>query len=262
MEKALHEAKIHSSWLNPSETYDAAIREFISDLLGDKGKDFAADVSRFVDGIADSGFANSLAQLLLKMTMPGVPDFYRGTELWDFNLVDPDNRRPVDYDCRRNRLQQLIEAANVDLAAAARDVARRWPDPDVKLWVAWRSLTARRELPDLFSFGEYIPLVVTGAAGDHVLSFARRVGEEIVVIVLPRLIHGLLNKSAVAKESGSPRIEWQDTRISFPEDFPHSWRSELSGQPLEWNGESDEPSLGVREILSVFPIALLKPEKV
>src|SRR4029079_3226926 len=101
MEKAIREAKIHSSWMNPSEEYETAIREFVCNLFDASGKPFANDLTELVVQIADSGYVNSLAQLVLKTTLPGVPDLYRGTELWDFNLVDPDNRRPVDYDCGR-----------------------------------------------------------------------------------------------------------------------------------------------------------------
>ena len=119
MEKAFREAKAHTSWMNPSDDYESAVHDFIRDLFGEAGKKFAADLGQFVRRIADSGYVNSLAQLLLKMTVPGVPDFYRGTELWDFNLVDPDNRRPVDYDARRRRLHELQEAGRKNTPEAA-----------------------------------------------------------------------------------------------------------------------------------------------
>jgi (1->4)-alpha-D-glucan 1-alpha-D-glucosylmutase len=263
MEKALHEAKVHTSWMNPSETYDTAIREFLTDLLGDKGNKFTSDFNQFVSRVADAGFVNSLSQLVLKMTMPGVPDFYRGTELWDFNLVDPDNRRPVDYECRRGRLDGLITAANVDPVAAARDLASRWPDSDVKLWTAWRCSQVRHESPDLFSSGEYIPLPVTGAAADHVVAFARRFGEEAVVVVLPRLVYRLLgNQNAAESTKGaSPRLAWEDTSVSLPTEFPTGWRNELSGELVDIDANSSEASIELNRLLNVFPVAVLKARK-
>ena len=119
MEKALREAKIHTSWMNPAESYEAAVFDFVRDVLSEKAVKFQADLSTFVNEIADSGFVNSLAQVLLKITLPGVPDFYQGTELWDFNLVDPDNRRPVDFADRCRRLENLLARANEDLEQTA-----------------------------------------------------------------------------------------------------------------------------------------------
>ena len=121
MEKALREAKIHTSWMNPAEAYEAAVFDFVRDVLSEKAVIFQADLSTFVSEIADSGFVNSLAQVLLKMTLPGVPDFYQGTELWDFNLVDPDNRRPVDFADRCRRLDNLLAACRMRIWSR-----RRW----------------------------------------------------------------------------------------------------------------------------------------
>ncbi len=184
MEKAIREAKIHASWMNPSEELRKLPFENSFAICSmTKGEQFAADLSTFVTQIADSGYVNSLAQLVLKTTLPGVPDFYRGTELWDFNLVDPDNRRPVDYDCRRARLDKLRNAAHASVQEAARDLSERWPDPDMKLWVTSNCLAARCECADLFAFGEYIPLTVEGESADHVISFARRLARDFAIVV-------------------------------------------------------------------------------
>src|SRR5262245_25174249 len=120
------------------------------------------------------------------MTLPGVPDFYRGTELWDFNLVDPHNRRPVDYDARRNRLDRLGSLAKSRDANAAGNVINRWPEPDVKLWTTAACLAVRCDNPDLFAFGEYLPFTVEGEYADHIISFARRHEDELAIIVVPR----------------------------------------------------------------------------
>jgi (1->4)-alpha-D-glucan 1-alpha-D-glucosylmutase len=259
IEKALNEAKVHTSWMNPSDSYQAAVREFISDLFGEKGQKFAADVSRFVERIADSGFVNSLAQLVLKVTLPGVPDFYRGTELWDFNLVDPDNRRPVDYDARSRRLDKLCGDAENNLAKAARDVAARWPDPDVKLWVTMRCLNLRRHSADLFSNGEYIPLNITGTAAEHVIAFARRSQSDWLAVIVPRCLYGLTRHTADRKNSaGSPPANWDDTRIVFPEDAPEQFRCHLSGQLFEFEGGKGESTLALQRLFEILPIAVLK----
>ena len=159
--------------MNPSEPHESAVRDFVTALFTPGHQAFIDDLEAFVTRIAGAGFVNSLAQLLFKLTLPGMPDFYRGTELWDFNLVDPDNRRPVDYDARRHRLKNLWSAAEKDLPAFARDLADRWPDPDVKLWATTSGLHCRQELHDVFAFGEYIPLAASGPGAEHVLAFAR-----------------------------------------------------------------------------------------
>ncbi len=256
MEKVLREAKIHTSWLNPSEAYEAAVREFVGDLLGDKGAEFAADLSGFVRQIADSGFVNSLAQVVLKMTLPGVPDLYQGCELWDFSLVDPDNRRPVDFDARRQSLSRIMSDAKNDPQSFAKSLSGRWPDADIKLWVTSRALAIRREWPDVFSFGEYIPAVVSGAAADHVIAFVRRLDERIVLTVVPRHFY-LLTRGGRRKTNGAPRADWAGTQLILPEVAKGAWRCELSGQSVETNDSGAQPALDVAELFAIFPVALL-----
>jgi (1->4)-alpha-D-glucan 1-alpha-D-glucosylmutase len=259
MEKALREAKVHASWMNPSEAYEAAVREFLCDLFGEKGREFAADLTSFVEKIADSGFVNSLAQLLLKATLPGVPDFYRGTELWDFSLVDPDNRRPVDYSARRTRLQNIATATNGGLEKTALDLSQRWPSPDVKLWMTVRALGVRRKWPDLFSFGEYIPLTAVGRHADHMVSFARRLNGECALTVIPRHYYRLTREPSSRKAATSlPRAEWQDAAIVLPEDFPVEWGCELSGRTVKTKNLNDQRAIAVASLFEVFPAALLK----
>jgi maltooligosyltrehalose synthase len=259
VEKAIREAKIHASWMNPSEEYETAIREFISDLFDTKGTQFTADLATFVTQIADSGYVNSLAQLILKSTLPGVPDFYRGTEFWDFNLVDPDNRRPVDYDYRRKQLTKLQKSARGSIQDAAQELSQRWPDPDIKLWITSNCLSARRESDDLFTFGEYIPLTVEGESADHVISFARRLERKFAIVCVPRHVHQLLNrKDGKAIDRGPSRPNWKDTRIILPDEYPHSWHCKLSGREVESNDIDGVPSIGITELLDVFPVAVLK----
>ncbi|HVT27459.1 MAG TPA: malto-oligosyltrehalose synthase [Lacipirellulaceae bacterium] len=259
IEKAFREAKSHTSWMNPSEAYEAAVQDFVRDLFEVASQEFAADIGKFVRRISDSGYVNSLAQLILKTTVPGVPDFYRGTELWDFNLVDPDNRRAVDYDVRRQRLADLRGAAREGLAEAARTVSGRWPDADVKLWITTNCLQLRRDYSDLFSFGEYIPLAVEGELAEHVICFARRLERECIVAVVPRNFYTLVQRcGGRTNKPGPPQAEWNDTTITMPEGFPTRWRCELSGHCADAEDAGDSHALNVGELLGVFPVALLR----
>lgn len=260
MEKAIREAKIHASWMNPSEEYETAVREFIGDLFETKGEKFAADLSSFVAQVADSGYVNSLVQLVLKTTLPGIPDLYRGTELWDFNLVDPDNRRPVDYDCRRSRLEKLQTAAHGNVQNAVRELSVRWPDADIKLWITSNCLAARGKSSDLFAFGEYIPLTVEGEWADHVISFARRLENEFAIVCVPRHYYRLrVRKNGKTTGNGPPKPEWADTRVVLPEDFSPAWLCSLSGRDFESKDSDGMRTLSVAELLDVFPVAVLKP---
>ncbi|HEX5472184.1 MAG TPA: malto-oligosyltrehalose synthase [Lacipirellulaceae bacterium] len=257
MEKAFREAKLRTSWMNPTDAYESAVRDFIRDLFGTAGEHFTADMSRFVRQIADCGYVNSLAQLLLKMTIPGVPDFYRGTELWDFNLVDPDNRRPVDYDVRRRRLHKLQEAGSKSHVEAAREVSRKWPDSDVKLWITSKCLKLRHDHADVFSFGEYIPLAAEGKFAEHLICFSRRLQNEYMIAIVPRNFYRLVKHSGRGdSQAGPPAAKWNGTSIVMPSDFPRSWKCELSGLCLETRNANDR-SMDVAKLLEVFPIALL-----
>jgi (1->4)-alpha-D-glucan 1-alpha-D-glucosylmutase len=262
-DKALREAKLHTSWMNPSETYETAVKDFIRALLNDVV--FTTDLASFVAKIADAGFVNSLAQLLLKLTLPGVPDFYRGTELWDFNLVDPDNRRPVDYDSRRKRLNEISKTAENNPFEFARELASRWPSSDVKVWVTSAGLQLRRLLPDVFTCGEYVPLTVAGTAADHIFAFARRYEEQVAVTVAPLHFYRLSLKQRAPqsatknREKGPPRVNWADTKLVLPDDFPHDWQCHLTGQKLSTATSGGPPALEVAQLLDVLPVALLIP---
>ena len=177
MLKALHEAKVHTSWINPNAEYDDAIQEFVGRILDEGGnRQFLDDFRAFQRRISHYGLLNSLSQTLLKLASPGVPDTYQGTELWDFSLVDPDNRRPVDYERRRRMLRDLRSAAETpggDLRELARDLVAAKEDGRIKLFVTYRTLQCRRDHPGLLSAGEYIPLAAEGSKAAHLFAFAR-----------------------------------------------------------------------------------------
>jgi (1->4)-alpha-D-glucan 1-alpha-D-glucosylmutase len=256
MEKALREAKIHTSWMNPAEMYESAVFDFVRDLLGDDAAEFQGDLGEFVGRIADSGYINSLAQVLLKITLPGVPDFYQGSELWDFNLVDPDNRRPVDFDDRRHRLNRLLDGANRNVEKTAGELSARWPDPDVKLWVITRALTLRNHRPDVFSHGEYIPLATIGEAAEHVVSFARRWEGDWIIAVVPRH-HQRLAQGQSNFTGSAPCPNWRGTQLVLPEGGRDAWRCEISGRSFRPRSSGDQMMLDIGQVLSVFPVALL-----
>ena len=222
MAKASKEAKVHTSWIDPNDAYDEALRSFIEGVLGDS--DFVSDLEAFVAPLIDPGFVNSLAQVLLKLTAPGVPDVYQGQEVWDFSLVDPDNRRPVDYALRRDLLDR-VKGMSAEQAWAER------ASGSPKLMLLHRALQLRSRRPVAFE-GSYRALRAFGAAKDHVVAFAR---SEEVVTVVPRLTLRLADG-------------WDATGLSLPEG---TWRDVVSG--AERSGE-----IAVSELLSTFPVALLE----
>ena len=227
MEKASKEAKVHTSWIDPDPEYDAALRAFVEGVLGDEA--FGAELAAFVEPLVEPGRVTSLAQVLVKLTAPGVPDTYQGTELWDLSLVDPDNRRPVDFAARR---QLLSELAGLDAAA----VWARADDGLPKLKVVTEALHLRRSRPEaLGPGGAYTPLVATGDRAGNVVAFGR--GGDVVTVV-PRLVLGLEG-------------DWGDTAVGVPSG---RWRNVLDGTGLPGGAAS------LAELLSRFPVALLARE--
>lgn len=224
MEKAVREGKQHTTWTNPNSDYERAVREFVEGALSDEA--FVRDVDAFVAAIVEPGQINSLSQTLLKLTAPGVPDIYQGTELWDFSLVDPDNRRPVDFEARRCLLDEL-GTLSVDAIWARRNEGLP------KLWLIRQALGMRRSHGDWF-MGAYEPLHAGGTKAAHVIAFLR--GKS-VIAVAPRLTVRLAG-------------DWADTVLDLP---GGDWRNVLTDEL--WQGRA----VGVRELFARFPVALLVP---
>ena len=223
MEKASREAKAHTSWTDPNPDYDDALRAFVEGILGDA--EFTGDLQNFVKPLVEPGRINSLGQTLIKLTAPGIADFYQGTELWDLSLVDPDNRRPVDYDLRRRLLAELK-------TMRPEEIWRRIDDGLPKLWVIHQTLKVRHER-HFFAPGEsYRALFARGAKSAHVIAFAR--GERSITVV-PRFNLKLAD-------------DWCDTAIEIP---AVHWRNELTGDKLK-GGE-----IRITHLLKHFPVALL-----
>ena len=193
MRKATKEAKVNTSWINPNQAYDDAVQEFVSAVIDNFVS--LADFQELRRKVAHYGMYNSLSQTLLKLTAPGVPDLYQGNEIWDFSLVDPDNRRPVDYDRRRHllsALQQQVCATGPNLVSLARALFETREDGRIKLYVTHRALSYRREYPDLFLAGSYIPLESVGSRHDHICAFVRQYNQQLIITLVPRFLTRLV----------------------------------------------------------------------
>jgi (1->4)-alpha-D-glucan 1-alpha-D-glucosylmutase len=252
MNKALHEAKVHTSWVNPDPEYDAAASEFVARILDpDRAGPFLADFADFQRTVSHFGMFNSLAQTLLKCTAPGVPDTYQGTELWDFNLVDPDNRRPVDYG-RRGRYLEELHGRTHDLARLARELVEGKEDGRIKLFVTARALRFRTEASEVFG-GRYVPIDVVGPKAGHLLCFARVAGDSAALVLVPRLVATLL--AGEERVPVGPQV-WADTAVMLPPELPAArWSNVFTGEVVE---TSADRTLAVAQILGPFPVALCK----
>ncbi|HRH79540.1 MAG TPA: malto-oligosyltrehalose synthase [Thiobacillaceae bacterium] len=257
MLKAVREAKEWSTWTNPNAEYEGQLQNFVGEVLaGDGGRRFRQEIAPLAARLAHFGYLNSLAMTLLRLTMPGVPDLYQGNELWDFSLVDPDNRRPVDYERRRASLDGLRRAADEGeggLPALCADLLASAADGRVKQYVVWRTLALRRQYPELFSQGDYLPIVVEGTQGQHLCAYARRHGAQCVLAVVPRLTHTLLDGKTVWPLG---RPVWGDTRLLLPEGLPARWRDAFSAARPDVRGGRLEAA----EVMGDFPVALLMAE--
>jgi malto-oligosyltrehalose synthase/4-alpha-glucanotransferase len=244
--KALREAKVNTTWTAPNESYERAALNFGAALL-DKNREFWASFSQFQQRVVDFGIVNSLAQVLLKFTCPGVSDVYQGCELWDLSMVDPDNRRPVDYNQRKQLLQQLTDSAQ----APEDRITHLWNDRyngQIKLWLTQLLFKQRQQSGELFSKGHYLPLKVKGAYADHIIAFARRHHAEWAVVVAPVRLAELTASSALTA------IDWKDTCIVLPDEAPTRWQHQL----LNTTGPIAGAEIKLQEVLGTLPLALLK----
>ena len=260
MEKATKEAKRHTSWVNPNAAYDQALREFVIRLLG-AGSPFPAAFRPFQRLVALYGSVNSLGQLLLKIAAPGIPDFYQGSELWDLSLVDPDNRRPVDFAFRRTLLDEIqarIGENPHDLASLCAELLAACPDGRIKLYVTHRALTLRRSRPALFHSGRYLPLSGTGAHAEHIVALARLDGKDAVVVAVPRLAARLTGFDGRFPLGPSA---WGDTRISLDDpSLEGVYRDRFSGLRIATEWRDGILTLPAGALFGSLPVAMLARE--
>ena len=252
MSKAMREAKLHTTWMSPDEAYEKAVERFVRSILDRRRPNpFLAAFEPFQARIAELGIYNSLAQQAIKITAPGIPDFYQGTELWDLWLVDPDNRRPVDYARRREAL------AAIGCADAAELLEHR-ADGRVKLFVVHRTLKTRADLRDLYERGDYVPLGTSGTRAECLFAFARvDVDGRAAVTCVPRLV------ASLTPDAASPplgRSVWGDTRITLPGTLAGTrFRNVYTGECHQLEGAGDARTLPAAALFERFPIALLVP---
>jgi (1->4)-alpha-D-glucan 1-alpha-D-glucosylmutase len=240
MAKALHEAKINTSWIQPNEQWDAAMRDFVAKILNSSPRNkFLPIFLPVAREIARLGAINSLTQTALKLTSPGVPDLYQGTEIWDYSLVDPDNRRPVDYQRRREMLAALP-------AATPGELMRNWADGRIKMFLSQRVLQFRREHAGLFQRGEYLPLKANGTFAEYCVSFARQLPDKWIVVIAPRL----------SSRVGFPPVgdRWKDTAIELAETLSLENGHDLfTCRAIRHEGRK----VSMSDAMSILPFALI-----
>jgi len=255
--KALREGKTHSGWLHPDESYEGAVFRFVDAILAHSEENrFLTDFLPFVERIACHGALNSLSQVLLKITAPGVPDIYQGTELWDFSLTDPDNRRPVDFHKRAALLEDVRRRDLDDRENLLQEVASHWKDGRIKLYLTAKSLDFRRAHADVFLKGEYFPLEASGPLKDCVIAFARRLGDQYSLTIAVRWTTRLgLSHELVSAAT------WSDTSVLMPKPAASSsWRNVITGERIASISESGRPMIHLRDVFRQFPVALLASE--
>jgi (1->4)-alpha-D-glucan 1-alpha-D-glucosylmutase len=253
MLKAIREAKENTSWINRNTEYEAAVSSFVKALLAPGLKNrFLPDFVPFQRHVARIGIWNSLAQTLLKLTCPGVPDIYQGNDLWDFSLVDPDNRRPVDFTRRVEMLQSLRGRGDAFSVEDLRDLLRTPEDGRPKLYLIWKALGLRQQHAELFRQGEYIPLSAEGAKADHVVAFVRKSGTAMALVVVPRQMGGLLDDSDLPPLGSE---FWGDTNVLLPFRF-ENLQNTLGAGIMSPEKKEGPTKIAVSMLLEEFPVAL------
>jgi (1->4)-alpha-D-glucan 1-alpha-D-glucosylmutase len=251
--KAVREAKVHTAWLKPDTEYEDAFISFLEETLADaEGNPFLEEFLPFQKKVSHYGLFNSLSQTLIKITAPGVPDFYQGSELWDLNLVDPDNRRPIDFEKRRSLLEDIRERKDGEIPDLISELLRTEEGGRIKLFLIFRTLKARAAHREVFQKGAYVPLEAAGKLKDHVIAFARNHDDKWAVTVVPRFL------TQVIREGEYPLgLEiWGDTYIPLPDGISNRWTNVITGQSL-----NSDRILTIGEALNHFPVAFLMTEE-
>ena len=235
--------------MKPDTEYENAYVSFAEKILArSEANAFLKEFIPFCQRVSHYGIFNSLSQTLIKITSPGVPDFYQGSELWDLNLVDPDNRRPIDFDKRRAMLAGIREQDEADIGRLVQDLLSTPADGKIKLWLIYRALKAKNAHRDIFRFGAYLPLESAGRFKRHVIAFAWRYQRQWALVMAPRFLSHLL------QEGDFPlgRQVWQNTEVIMPNGAPAAWRNVITNEVL-----SAGKALSIGDILLSFPVALL-----
>ena len=248
MVKSMREAKLHSTWASPNTAYEEAMLGFVQDALDiSRHNTFLSAFLPFQERVARLGVCNSLVQTAFKLTLPGMPDIYQGAELWDLSLVDPDNRRPVDYETRVELLEQTSALLERNRCTTIFDMLQDWRDGRVKMAVIAALLGYRRDHQNLFAQGTYEPLAATGTKADHICAFARSHEDEALLVAAARF---------PARLEADP--DWTGTDVPWPREVARGtrWRDLLSGEIVARRGEA----VGAETVLGHLPIAVLVPD--
>jgi (1->4)-alpha-D-glucan 1-alpha-D-glucosylmutase len=258
MLKAVREAKVNSSWINPNTIYEDALLIFIEAILSPiPNNQFLKEFGVFQKKILHYGIFNSLSQTLLKITSPGVPDFYQGTEIWDYSLVDPDNRRPVAYDIREKMFEEIKRReSGVPLLRLASDLTLNKESGMIKLYLIYKALNYRKENRELFEKGEYVALEVMGEKAHNVCAFARRLAEKSIIVVVPRYLTRL-----IPQQDSLPFGEevWGDSFVvvSYEEEGV-KYRNVFTGEIVMTKKYHEAIIFSLSEIFTNFPVALME----
>ncbi len=240
--KSIREAKRMSNWIQANEEYENACSQFVFNILDSRNSAFLQSIQSVVNEIAGAGAINGLAQVLLKLTCPGIPDMYQGTELWDFSLLDPDNRGAVDYEKR-----ELLLNDNTNVSSKIRD----WKNGAIKQHIIQKVLCLRRQSPELFTTGKYIPLIVSGARAAHIVAFMRTSPDGAAITIVPRLSKLLMEN---VNEINLQSDKWQDTTVHLPERLNTRAINVITDSSLEIYAGRIE----ISSLLSALPIVMLK----
>jgi (1->4)-alpha-D-glucan 1-alpha-D-glucosylmutase len=251
--KATREAMVHTRWTKPNEAHEKGLQTFVAAILSESSApEFLTDLRGFEKSFGYFGMVNGLAQTLLKMTAPGVPDFFQGSELWDLRLVDPDNRTPVDFAQRIAALKELEQETAAPSRGPAtskiRELAERWEDGRIKLFLIRKILGYRRQHAALFADGDFLPAEVRGPAADKVVAFFRCHENEWSLTVVPRWL---------ARPTSQGGEKWRETVIVLPKGAPEGWSNVLTGARSKVHAGNAEHVLHVGEVIGDFPVALL-----
>jgi (1->4)-alpha-D-glucan 1-alpha-D-glucosylmutase len=254
MIKSIREAKVHSTWAAPNTEYEEAVTAFLRECLDvSRRNPFLEAFVPFQARIAKLGAINGIAQALLKLTVPGVPDIYQGSEMWNLSLVDPDNRLPVDYETHQRALDQLEGELEADPASLP-GLIDHWQDGVIKLAVTVKALKLREEKPELFAFGGYEALTAQGEKSEQICAFARVHEGDSVIVAVPRLVTRL-------EDEAGTKVGWGDTVIILPASVTGEgsgrWRNLLTGAVVETQTREEGAVLVADKLLGKFPLALL-----
>jgi (1->4)-alpha-D-glucan 1-alpha-D-glucosylmutase len=252
MQKAINEAKVHTSWINPNEPYNTAMQQFITTILSNPA--FMNDLTIFQRRVSFFGQFNALSQTLLKFVSPGIPDTYQGSELWDFSLVDPDNRRPVDYTLRRYGLRSIQERMARDRKGLTQELLRDSANGYIKLYITHLALKCRRENPEMFAEGDYAPVETAGAKAGHVCAFTRSLNGESILCAVPVLVVGLTEGVERTPTGGEV---WRDTRLMTGK-AGDRYRNLFTDEEVTVKTEQGTTGLWAAEVFEQFPVALLE----